>query len=114
MSNGQTISTEGIKANLRNPQGKDEFRLPYCAYIADRLPDTVSPQTFLEVVDKVVREIIAGESSDSTRPVPRGIVRDHAKKLGSFLLDDIVGLAKEHCPSGFAEGVYAAHKKHYG
>ena len=113
MTTPQTISTESIKASLRNPEGKDRFRQPYCAYIADRLPDIVSPQTFHTEVDRIVREIIDGKSSDPTKPVPP-LVRDQAKVLGSFLLDDIVGLAREHCQPDFANGVYAAHKQHYG
>ena len=113
MSNGQTISTESIKSSLRNPQGKDTFRLAYSAYIADRLSDTASPQTFHAEVDRIVREIIDGNSSDPTKLVPP-IVRDHVRQDGSFWLDDIVGLAQEHCPPDFANGVYAAHKQHYG
>jgi len=108
------ISIETIKASLRKPEGKDLFQKPYCAYIADRLPATASPESFHATVDKIVREILAGESSDSTQPIPRGIVRDQASVLGSFLLDDIVRLAQEHCPPDFANGVYAAHVKHYG
>ena len=46
MTTPQTISTESIKANLRNPEGKGWFRQLYYAYIAERLPDDASPQTF--------------------------------------------------------------------
>ena len=113
MTTPQTISTESIKASLRNPEGKDRFKHSYCAYIADRLPDIASPQSFHAEVDRIVREIIDGKSSDPFKPVPP-LMSDHAKTLGSFLLDDIMGLAQEYCPPDFADGVYAAHKRHYG
>ena len=108
-----TISTETIRASLRNPEGKDSFRQTFCAYIAARLPDEADPQTFHAAVDEILREMIDGNSSVPGIPVPP-LVRDHAKYLGSFLLEESVVIARDHCPPDFALSVYAVHLQHYG
>ncbi|MDO8460733.1 MAG: hypothetical protein Q7S74_06500 [Nanoarchaeota archaeon] len=109
----EEIPAEEIKDKLRNLEGKDILTKLYCGYLADRFPDKLSPYSFHVEADKIVREMITGQTTDPTKPIPP-FLRDQARTLGSYLIDEIVGTAKAYCSEEFAAGVLKAHNLQYG
>ncbi len=103
------ISMNAIKTALKSNQGV--YGPGYTSYLADRLDDELSPREFIQKGNEVIREMIDGQSSDQTKPVPFS-VHVYAKNVGSFLLTDFgIALSQTYCPPEFAKAVRVLHKE---
>lgn len=103
------VSMSDIKDKLRKDPGNYDSR--YTPYLADRLPDKLSPREFFDWGNSLIRELSTGQSSDSTKSIPGSVVV-YARMQGSFLITDFgIALSQKYCPPEFAQAVRELHRQ---